>query len=87
VDGVWKGVGSVGLVFLPQVLLLFLFIGILEDSGYLARAALIADRTMARVGLQGKSRSSRCSRPTPARCRPSWPRAPSRTNATASPPS
>ena len=43
------------LVFLPQMLLLFLFIGILEDSGYLARAALIADRTMARVGLQGKS--------------------------------
>ena len=54
VDGVWKGVGSV-IVFLPQVLLLFLFIGILEDSGYLARAALIADRTMARFGLQGKS--------------------------------
>ncbi len=54
IDGVWAGVGSV-LVFLPQVLLLFLFIGILEDSGYLARAALIADRTMARVGLQGKS--------------------------------
>jgi ferrous iron transport protein B len=54
VDGIWKGVGSV-LVFLPQVLLLFLFIGILEDSGYLARAALIADRTMAKIGLQGKS--------------------------------
>ncbi len=54
VDGVWSGVGSV-VVFLPQILLLFLFIGILEDSGYLARAALIADRTMARVGLQGKS--------------------------------
>jgi ferrous iron transport protein B len=54
VDGVWKGVGSV-VVFLPQILLLFLFIGILEDSGYLARAALIADRTMAKVGLQGKS--------------------------------
>jgi len=54
VEGVWSGVGSV-LVFLPQILLLFLFIGILEDSGYLARAALIADRTMARVGLQGKS--------------------------------
>lgn len=53
-DGVWNGVGSV-VVFLPQVLLLFLFIGILEDSGYLARAALIADRTMAKVGLQGKS--------------------------------
>lgn len=54
VDGVWSGVGSV-LVFLPQILLLFFFIGILEDSGYLARAAMIADRTMARVGLQGKS--------------------------------
>ncbi|MCS7314205.1 MAG: ferrous iron transport protein B [Bryobacterales bacterium] len=54
VDGIWAGVGSV-VVFLPQILLLFLFIGILEDSGYLARAALIADRTMARVGLQGKS--------------------------------
>jgi ferrous iron transport protein B len=53
-EGVWSGVGSV-LVFLPQILVLFLFIGILEDSGYLARAALIADRTMARVGLQGKS--------------------------------
>ena len=53
-EGVWGGVGSV-LVFLPQILLLFLFIGILEDSGYLARAALIADRTMAKVGLQGKS--------------------------------
>ncbi len=53
-DGVWNGVGSV-VVFLPQVLLLFLFIGVLEDSGYLARAALIADRTMAKVGLQGKS--------------------------------
>ena len=54
VDGVWKGLGSV-LVFLPQILLLFLFIGILEDSGYLSRAAVIADRTMARIGLQGKS--------------------------------
>jgi ferrous iron transport protein B len=53
-DGVWKGVGSV-VAFLPQILILFLFIGILEDSGYLARAALIADRTMARAGLQGKS--------------------------------
>lgn len=53
-DGIWGGVGSV-VVFLPQILLLFLFIGLLEDSGYLARAALIADRTMAKVGLQGKS--------------------------------
>ena len=54
IEGVWGGVGSV-IVFLPQILILFLFIGILEDSGYLARAALIADRTMAKVGLQGKS--------------------------------
>ena len=54
VDGVFTGVGSV-ITFLPQILLLFLFIGILEDSGYLARAALIADRTMAKIGLQGKS--------------------------------
>ncbi len=54
VEGVVDGVGSV-VVFLPQILLLFLFIGILEDSGYLARAALIADRTMAKFGLQGKS--------------------------------
>jgi ferrous iron transport protein B len=54
VDGIWSGVGSV-VVFLPQILLLFLFIGVLEDSGYLARAALIADRTMRRAGLQGKS--------------------------------
>lgn len=53
-EGVWAGVGSV-VVFLPQILLLFTFIGILEDSGYLARAALIADGTMAKVGLQGKS--------------------------------
>ncbi len=54
IDGVWSGVGSV-VIFLPQILILFLFIGILEDSGYLARAALIADRTMAKAGLQGKS--------------------------------
>ena len=53
-DGLWKGVSSV-LVFLPQILLLFFFIGLLEDSGYLARAALIADRTMRGVGLNGKA--------------------------------
>jgi ferrous iron transport protein B len=53
-EGVWGGVGSV-IIFLPQILLLFLFIGLLEDSGYLARAALIADRTMRKAGLQGKS--------------------------------
>jgi ferrous iron transport protein B len=54
IDGAWRGVTSV-LVFLPQILLLFLVIGILEDSGYLARAAVITDRTMRKVGLNGKS--------------------------------
>ena len=54
VDGVWAGVGSV-IIFLPQILVLFLFLGILEDSGYMARAAVIADRAMYRVGLQGRA--------------------------------
>jgi len=54
IEGVWKGVSAV-LVFLPQILLLFLFVGILEDSGYLARAALIADRVMRPIGLNGKA--------------------------------
>ena len=54
VDGVIAGVGSV-LVFLPQIAILFLFIGVLEDSGYMARAAFIMDRLMRRVGLHGKS--------------------------------
>lgn len=54
IDGVWSGVGSV-VVFLPQILVLFLFLGLLEDSGYMARAAVIADRMMYRVGLQGRA--------------------------------
>lgn len=54
VDGVIGGVGSV-LVFLPLIALLFLCIGILEDSGYMARAAFLMDRLMRRVGLHGKS--------------------------------
>lgn len=54
VDGVVAGVGAV-LVFLPQILLLFLFIGLLEDSGYMARAAFLMDRLMSKVGLHGKS--------------------------------
>ncbi len=54
VDGVWAGVGSV-IIFLPQILILFLFLGVLEDSGYMARAAVIADRLMYRVGLQGRA--------------------------------
>lgn len=54
VDGALAGVGSV-LVFLPQILLLFLFILILEDSGYMARAAFLMDRLMSRVGLHGRA--------------------------------
>ena len=54
VDGVIAGVGAV-IVFLPQILLLFLFIGFLEDTGYMARAAFLMDRLMSKVGLHGKS--------------------------------
>jgi len=54
VDGVIGGVGNV-VVFLPQILILFFFLGLLEDSGYMARAAFIMDRMMSRVGLHGKS--------------------------------
>src|SRR5206468_6216484 len=53
-DGMIKGVGSV-IVFLPQILILFGFIAILEDCGYMARAAFLMDRLMARCGLSGKS--------------------------------
>ena len=54
VDGVIGGVGSV-LVFLPNILLLYLFISLMEDSGYMARAAFIMDRLMHKIGLHGKS--------------------------------
>ena len=54
VDGVIGGVGSV-LVFLPNIMLLYLFISLLEDSGYMARAAFIMDRLMHKIGLHGKS--------------------------------
>lgn len=54
IDGVIGGVGSV-LVFLPQIFILFFFISILEDCGYMARAAFLMDRLMSRVGLSGKS--------------------------------
>ncbi len=54
VNGVVAGVGAV-VVFLPQILLLFLFIGFLEDTGYMARAAFLMDRLMSKVGLHGKS--------------------------------
>ena len=54
VDGIIAGVGGV-VVFLPQILLLFLFISLLEDSGYMARAAFLLDKLMSRVGLHGKA--------------------------------
>ena len=54
VDGVIAGVGGV-LVFLPQIILLFLFIGLLESSGYMARAAFLMDGVMAKAGLSGKA--------------------------------
>ncbi len=54
VDGVIGGVGSVA-VFLPNILLLYLFISLMEDSGYMARAAFIMDKMMHRIGLHGKS--------------------------------
>jgi ferrous iron transport protein B len=53
-NGVIAGAGNV-LVFVPQIALLFLFIGLLEDSGYLARAAFLMDRIMARLGLHGRA--------------------------------
>jgi ferrous iron transport protein B len=54
IDGVFKGVGSV-LMFLPQILILFAFIAVLEDCGYMARAAFLMDKLMSRCGLSGKS--------------------------------
>jgi ferrous iron transport protein B len=53
-DGVIAGVGAV-LVFLPQIVLLFLFLGILEDSGYMTRAAFIVDRPLRALGLSGRA--------------------------------
>lgn len=53
-DGMMSGLGGV-LVFLPQILILFFFIGLLENTGYMARAAFMMDRLMSRVGLHGKS--------------------------------
>jgi ferrous iron transport protein B len=54
VDGIFKGVGTV-ITFVPQIAILFFFLAILEDSGYLARAAFIMDRLLSKVGLHGKS--------------------------------
>ncbi|HVZ65997.1 MAG TPA: ferrous iron transport protein B [Lacunisphaera sp.] len=53
-DGVIAGVGGI-VVFLPQILILFFFVGLLESTGYMARAAFLMDRPMSKVGLHGKS--------------------------------
>lgn len=54
VEGVLSGVGNT-VIFLPQILILFFFLGLLEDSGYLARAAFLMDRLMSSIGLDGKA--------------------------------
>lgn len=54
VDGIVAGMGSM-LVFVPQIMILFLFLAILEDTGYMARAAFIMDRLLRKLGLSGKS--------------------------------
>lgn len=54
VNGVIAGVGGV-VIFLPQILILFFFIGLMEDSGYMSRVAFLVDRVMGKVGLNGKS--------------------------------
>jgi ferrous iron transport protein B len=54
VDGIISGVGSV-VIFIPQIAVLFFFLGLLEDSGYLTRAAFLMDKIMRKVGLQGRS--------------------------------
>jgi ferrous iron transport protein B len=53
-DGLISGTGSV-MVFVPQILILFLILGLLEDSGYLARGAMLIDRPLSKIGLNGKS--------------------------------
>src|SRR3954451_14603557 len=86
VDGVFAGLGAV-LVFLPQIVILFFFILVLEDSGYLPRAAFLLDRLMGGVGLSGRSfipllSSFACAargiRPTPPVATPPTGRAPIR---------
>lgn len=54
IDGIFKGVGSV-LSFLPTIVVLFLFLSILEDSGYMARVAFVMDRPLRKIGLSGRS--------------------------------
>jgi len=73
VDGVVAGVGAV-LVFVPQIAILFFLIGLMEDSGYLARGAVLVDRPLSAIGLNGRSFFP----DSPAPSRRPWPPAPYR---------
>ena len=53
-DGLISGLGSV-MVFVPQIIILFLILGILEDTGYLARGAMLIDKPLSKIGLNGRS--------------------------------
>ena len=75
IDGVFAGVGSV-LSFLPTIVVLFFFLSILEDSGYMARVAFVMDKLLRRIGLSGRSALCPCSSASAAASRPSWPPAP-----------
>jgi Fe2+ transport system protein B len=75
VDGIIAGVGGM-VIFLPQILILFLSILLLEDFGYMARAAFLMDRLMSVVGLNGCAFSS-CCPASPAPFPTSWRRVPS----------
>ena len=79
IDGVIAGVGNV-VVFVPQIAMLFFFIALLEDLGYLARVAFVIDRLMGRVGLTAR-RSSRCCPGSPVPFRRSWRPVPSKAGA------
>ena len=81
VDGVIAGVGGV-LVFVPVLMSLYLMLALLEDSGYMSRAAMVMDRLMGKLGLHGKS-SCPWSSASAARCLPSTPRARWTVNVTA----
>jgi ferrous iron transport protein B len=76
VEGAIAGMGNV-IIFLPQILLLFFFIGILEDTGYMARAAFLMDRVMAKGRTRWTRIRSTACQVSPVRFPASWPRAPS----------
>ena len=76
IDGVFAGVGSV-LSFLPTIVVLFFFLSILEDSGYMARVAFVMDKLLRKIGLSGRSFVPMLIGFGCSRARPLWPPAPS----------